>query len=162
MQYVKESVIRAAPERVFAFHQLPDAIERLIPPWENATVIQKADISVVGSRAIIETKLFGLITVRWVAEHTKYEPPTLFEDIQVAGPFKSWTHRHIIRPHTDGSVLRDEVEFELPLPIFGPLIAPIAITPRLERMFEYRHAVTARWCEQGDNADTPRDQMEDG
>ena len=53
MQFMKETVIAASAERVFAFHELPDAFERLVPPWENARIIQKADISVVGSRAII-------------------------------------------------------------------------------------------------------------
>ena len=81
MQFIKESIIKAAPEKVLAFHELPDAIERLIPPWENAKIIQKADISVIGSQAIIEQKIFGLIPSRWVAEHTKYDPPKMFEDI---------------------------------------------------------------------------------
>ena len=41
MQFIKESIIKATPEKVFAFHELPDAFERLMPPWENANVIQK-------------------------------------------------------------------------------------------------------------------------
>ncbi|MBA2606036.1 MAG: cyclase, partial [Acidobacteria bacterium] len=74
MKFIKETFIKAAPEKVFAFHELPDAFERLIPPWENAKVIQKADIKQIGSQAIIEQKIFGLISSRWVAEHTRYEP----------------------------------------------------------------------------------------
>jgi len=58
MRFVKESVIKASPERVFGFHELPDAFERLMPPWEDATIVKKADISKVGSQAIIEQKLF--------------------------------------------------------------------------------------------------------
>jgi ligand-binding SRPBCC domain-containing protein len=147
MKFVKESVIKAAPERVFAFHELPDAFERLIPPWENARIIQKADISRIGSRAIIEQKIFGLIPSRWVAEHTRYEPPRMFEDAQISGPFASWRHRHIVEPHAEGAILRDEIEFEPPLWIFGRLAAPLAIVPKLEKMFEYRHQITKSWCE---------------
>jgi len=150
MNFVKESVIKAAPEKVFAFHALPDAIERLIPPWENAKIIQKADISVVGSRAIIEQKIFGLIPSRWVAEHTKYDPPREFEDVQISGPFKSWRHRHIITAHEDGAVLRDEIEYEPPFWIFGAIAAPFAVVPKVEKMFAYRHEVTRKWCEQGE------------
>jgi len=147
MQFIKESVIRAAPEKVFAFHALADAIERLIPPWENARIIQKADISKIGSQAIIEQKIFGLIPSRWIAEHTKYEPPREFEDVQISGPFKSWRHRHIISPHADGATLRDEIEFEPPLWIFGAFAAPVFILPKIEKMFAYRHEVTRKWCE---------------
>jgi len=145
--FVKESVIRATPERVFAFHELPDAFERLVPPWENAVVVQKADISKIGSQAIIEQKILGLIPSRWVAEHTVYDPPRMFEDVQISGPFASWRHRHIIEPHPEGALLRDEIEYETPLWIFGSLAAPFAIVPRIEKMFEYRHKVTKHWCE---------------
>jgi len=147
MLFVKESVIHATPERVFAFHELPDAFSRLVPPWEAATIVQKADISVIGSQAIIETKILGLIQARWVAEHTAYNPPRYFEDVQVSGPFKSWRHRHIIEPHSDGAILRDEIEYEPPMSFLGVLAAPIFITPKIEKMFEYRHEVTKKWCE---------------
>ena len=147
MKFVKESVIHATPERVFAFHEQSDAFDRLIPPWEDATIIQKADISVIGSRAIIETKIFGLFTSRWVAEHTAYDPPHMFEDNQISGPFKEWRHRHIIEPHPDGALLRDEIEFEPPFSVIGSIAAPHVIIPKLEKMFAYRHEVTRRWCE---------------
>lgn len=149
MRFIKESVIRASPERVFAFHELPDAFEGLAPPWEDVRVIQKADISEVGSRAIIEMKIFGLITTPWVAEHTAYDPPRTFEDVQISGPFKSWRHQHIVEPHPDGAVLRDEIEYEPPFWIFGAIAAPLAIVPKLEKMFNYRHEVTRKWCEDG-------------
>ncbi len=148
MKFVKESIIKAAPERVFAFHELPDAFERLVPPWENARIIQKADITQIGSRAIIEQKIFGLIPAKWVAEHTKYEPPRMFEDVQISGPFKSWRHQHIVLPHGEGAILRDEIEFEPPFSIFGTLAAPVFILPKIEKMFAYRHEVTRKWCEQ--------------
>lgn len=147
MKFVKESIIKAAPEKVFAFHELPDAFERLVPPWENVKIIQKADISKIGSRAIIEQKIFGIFPSRWIAGHTKYEPPKMFEDVQISGPFKSWRHRHIIEPHEKGALLRDEIEFEPPFWIFGKLAAPLAILPKLEKMFDYRHEVTKRYCE---------------
>jgi ligand-binding SRPBCC domain-containing protein len=147
LNFNKTSVILASPERLFAFHELPDAFERLMPPWENAKIIQKADISRIGSRAIIETKIFGIFTSRWVAEHTAYDPPRMFEDIQISGPFRSWTHRHIVEPHAEGAMLRDEIEYWPPLRFFGPLAAPIAITPKLEKLFAYRHKVTKEWCE---------------
>ena len=147
MKFVKESQIRATPERVFAFHELPDALARLTPPWERTRVVSAAPDLRVGSRAVVETRLFGLAPVRWVAEHTAYDPPRMFEDVQVEGPFKRWRHRHIIEPHEKGSVLRDEVDFETPLGVLGRMAAPLLVEPRLRRLFEYRHRVTREWCE---------------
>lgn len=150
MKFVKETVIKATPEEVFAFHELPDAIERLIPPWENAKVIQKADISKIGSQAIIETKILGFIPVRWVAEHIAYDPPNMFEDIQVSGPFRRWRHQHIMRSHPDGAILQDVVEYEPPMAFLGMAATPFLIVPKLNKMFDYRHQVTKDYCEKGE------------
>ena len=147
MKFVKESVIKATPERVFAFHELPDAFERLMPPWEHATIVQKADISVVGSRAVVDLKILGFVSERWVAEHTAYDPPRMFEDTQVSGPFKSWRHRHIVEPNPDGAILRDEIAYEPPFGWLGEIAIRSVMMSKLEKMFDYRHEVTRKWCE---------------
>lgn len=153
LRFVKESLLHAPPERVFAFHALPDAFQRLTPAWEQARIVKAADIAQIGSTAIIETRISGLIPVRWVAQHTAYDPPRMFEDVQVAGPFRSWRHRHIIAPASTGATLRDEIEYEPPLGIFGRLAAPFLIEPRLHKLFDYRHAVTRAWCERTEPAE---------
>lgn len=147
MRFTKSTVINASPERVFEFHLLPDAFERLVPPWEDAKIIQKADVTKVGSRAIIEQKIFGLVPMQWVAEHTAYDPPKMFEDVQISGPFKSWRHSHIVEAHPDGAVLIDEIEFEPPMGFLGTMVAPVLILPKIEKMFDFRHEVTKKWCE---------------
>ena len=119
----------------------------LTPPSESTRVIQSAKISEVGAQAIVETRILGPIKTRWVAEHTLYDPPHMFEDIQVKGPFRSWRHRHIVEPVSDGAILRDEIDYEPPLGFLGRLVAPILIQKRLQKLFDYRHQVTRHWCE---------------
>ncbi len=155
MKFIKESLIHASPERVFAFHELPDVFARLLPPWEKSRIIQSAPNLLPGATAIIETRILGLINKRWVARHTIYDPPRMFEDVLVEGPFRSWRHRHLISAHERGATLRDEIEYEPPLGFIGRLFAPLVIEPRLRRMFEYRHKVTRQWCESGATSLTP-------
>lgn len=150
MEFVKETVIAASAERVFSFHELPDAFERLIPPWENIKMIQRADISEIGSQVIIQQTVFGFIKQRIVAEHTKYDPPRMFEDRLISSPFKSWVHQHIVEPHEDGAVLRDEIEYDLGLSYLGLAATPLFVMPKLNKMFDYRHKVTKKWCESKD------------
>ena len=147
MRFTKESVIHATPERVFSFHEQPDILQTLTPPWERARIIKSAKISDIGAHAIIETKILGPIRIRWVAEHTLYDPPRMFEDIQIKGPFRSWRHRHIVEPHADGAVLRDEIDYEPPLGFLGRAFAPFLVERRLQKLFEYRHRVTREWAE---------------
>jgi ligand-binding SRPBCC domain-containing protein len=154
MLFVKESIIAASPECVFAFHESPDAFARLMPPWEKSRIIQAAPDLKPGARAVVETKLFGMWPVRWEALHTVYDPPRMFEDIQTRGPFRSWRHRHIITPHEDKTALRDEIEYEPPMGFLGRWLAPWLIIPRLEKLFDYRHEVTKRGAEEQDVGDS--------
>lgn len=147
MKFVHQSLIRTTPERVFAFHELPGVLTLLLPPWETARVIKAAKISDVGSQAIVETSIFGPIKMRWVAQHTRYDPPGMFEDVQIKGPFRSFRHRHIVEPAADGAILRDEIDYEPPLGFLGRAMAPLLIVRRLEKLFDYRHQVTREWCE---------------
>jgi ligand-binding SRPBCC domain-containing protein len=147
LRFLHESLINAAPERVFAFHELPDALARLTPPWERARVLRAAASLRPGEVAVVETRILGLVPVRWVAEHTVYDPPRMFEDVQREGPFRSWRHRHVVEPHGDGARLRDDIEYEMPLGPLGRAAAPLLVTPRLRRLFHYRHRVTREWCE---------------
>ena len=147
MRFVKESLIRAKPERVFAFHEQPDALRRLTPSWERSKVITSAPISELGSRTVIEARILGPFSTRWIAEHTAYDPPRMFEDVQITGPFSRWRHRHFVRPCPDGAILRDEIDYEPPLGFLGRAAASLLVEPRLRRLFEYRHKVTLQWCE---------------
>jgi ligand-binding SRPBCC domain-containing protein len=146
MQFVKESFIHATPERVFAFHEQPNALALLTPPWEHARIIKQASISEPGSLSIIEAKV-GPIKVRWLAQHTTYDPPRLFEDVQIKGPFRRWQHRHLIKKSKDGAILRDEIDYDPPFGFLGRWLAPIVVQRRLDKLFEYRHRVTREWCE---------------
>src|SRR5882762_9617117 len=130
MRFVKESFVRATPERVFAFHEQPEALRLLTPPWESCKIIATARISERGSQTIIEAKILGPFSGRWIAEHTAYEPPRMFEDIQIAGPFRRWRHRQIVESHPDGAILRDEIDYEPPLGVLGRLAAPFLIGRR--------------------------------
>jgi hypothetical protein len=150
VQFVKESHIAAPPERVFAFHESPGALGRLTPPWERVVVESGGDSIRPGSRVALRTAL-GPFRLRWVAEHTEYDPPRLFADRQLSGPFAMWYHRHrMIDDGRGGTILRDEVDYELLLGALGRWLGGRMVRRKLVLMFDYRHEVTRRVVESGD------------
>jgi len=155
VKFAAESLIHASAERVFAFHELPDALARLTPRWIDARVLSNPASLKPGSRAVIDIGIVPFLRVRTEAVHTIYEPPFLFEDQQLKGPFRNWKHRHIITPESAGTRLTDAIELEPPFGIVGRWLAPWLILPRLRRLFAYRHQVTRAWCESQslDNSD---------
>lgn len=151
MHYEKLTRIAATPERVFAFHESPGALERLTPPWESVEVESGGGSLKPGSRVVLKTKL-GPLSLRWVAEHTEYDPPRMFADRQVSGPFASWYHRHkFIDDGVGGTWLQDVVDFEPPLGAVGRTLGGAYLTRKLDRMFTYRHETTRRIIESGES-----------
>jgi ligand-binding SRPBCC domain-containing protein len=152
VQFVAESLIRATPERVFAFHELPDALVRLTPPWAGSRVIAHAPTVGVGSRTICDIRVAPLVWVRTELVHTACDRPRMFVDEQVRGPFRLWRHQHIVEPADGGAILRDVIDVEPPFGFLGRALAPLLILPRLRKLFAYRHEATRAWCEPGPSA----------
>lgn len=96
--------------------------------------------------ALIEyrLKLHG-VPVRWRTRIEAFEPPSVFVDVQVSGPYRVWHHTHVFEPDgRGGTIMRDRVRYALPL---GPLgeVAHLAFVRRdLTRIFDFRQEATAR------------------
>jgi ligand-binding SRPBCC domain-containing protein len=150
MRFEKETRIAASPDVVFAFHESPGALRQLIPPWERVTLVEAGDSLRPGTRVVLAVA-FGPMRLRWVAEHTEYEPGRMFADRQVEGPFASWYHRHLFLPDGDGgTVLRDEVDYEPPMGAVGRLLSGGMLRAKLRKMFDHRHEITRRLIESGE------------
>ena len=142
--FIHRSRIEAPAAEVYAWHALPEALERLTPPGEHIEVIERTGGIERGARVVLR---FGRwpFRRRWVAEHLDYEEGRFFSDVQVSGPFAYWKHTHTFEP--DGATacfLEDRVEYALPFGFLGRWIAGRFVSRKLERMFEHRHKVTAQ------------------
>ena len=142
-RFIKQSEIAAPPAVIFALHEQPDTFERLIPPWERVEILERPQSLRPGERVVFKVYT-GPFWRIWVAEHTAYEPPHLFADIQRQGPFSYWHHRHRFEPNAHGATLMtDEIEYALPFGGLGELVAGQFTRNKLQRMFDYRHKVVA-------------------
>ncbi len=130
----------ASSQELFDWHARPGAFERLTPPWQGAEIISEDPGFSEGKE--VKLKVSTPIGKRpWLARHTSCIAGEEFTDEQIAGPFKSWKHRHQFRYIDDQkSELIDSIDFEMPVGSLGETIA----RRQLEKMFDYRHWVTAR------------------
>lgn len=124
------------------WHLSPGAFRRLTPPWERMRIIEEPSKIADGTRAVIKVKA-GPFWTNWIAEHQDCEPGFGFSDVQVKGPFAGWKHVHRFRrAGADASELSDEIDYRLPFGFFGNLVGGGLVKKKLERAFNYRHAVT--------------------
>ncbi len=127
---------------LFAWHERPGAFERLTPAFQPARVLARSGGITDGSRVTLAVPV-GPATTTWELEHVGYVPGREFRDVQRAGPFAAWEHRHRMEAQPDGSsVLEDTIRYRLPLPPLGSLVADAYTREALERLLRWRHALT--------------------
>ncbi len=140
--FEKRTRIPAPAAKVYAWHESPDAFEKLIPPGEPVKIADRGQGIRDGSRVVLEVGPFPFRR-KWVAEHRDCIAGRQFRDVQVQGPFKSWEHTHLVMPDgSRASVLVDHVEYELPFGVIGDKLLAGIVRRKIESMFEYRHRIT--------------------
>lgn len=135
--------IERPASEVFAWHERPGAFARLAPPWQKLEVVSQIGGIRDGARVSLRTKI-GPVWVRWDVEHRNYVEGVQFRDVQVRGPFAHWEHAHRVEPVDGGRacLLTDEIQYRLPFGVIGRIAGGAFARKELERLFEYRHAVT--------------------
>lgn len=146
MNFSRSSLIQAPASTVWEFHERPDVLDLLTPPWQAVSVVRREGGLGVGAES--EFQLFlGPIPLRWLARHTACDLYEEFIDEQVTGPFASWQHRHQFKTEGDNTRLTDAIAFSLPGGWVSDLMGGWFVQAQLDRLFAYRHQVTQRYCE---------------
>lgn len=146
-EHYQRSVEIAAPAAVvWAFHERPDALALLMPPWQQLEVVEPPRSLEVGTRVVLRARV-GPVPVDLVAVHVEYEAGRMFADRVQSGPFTDWLHRHIVEPTEHGARLIDDITYTLRGGALGRWVVGRWFRRQLARQFEHRHAVTKRMCE---------------
>jgi len=125
----------------YDWHARPGAFERLSPPWDRVEVLERHGGIEPGGRVMLRA---GPLRSRWEIEHRDTVPAEQFRDVQLRGPFACWDHLHRFEPDgADACVLEDRIDWAPPFGAPGRLVAGGLVRDRLDRLFVYRHAVTA-------------------
>jgi hypothetical protein len=141
--YLRTSRVAVSADEVYRWHLRPGAFERLTPPWEPVEVVDRSGEVSEGSTVTLRLRV-GPVSRTWVAEHRDLEPGRRFVDVQTRGPFARWEHSHRFESEGPGSsILEDRIDYALPLGAAGRFLGGPFVRRKLERMFAYRHRVTA-------------------
>jgi uncharacterized protein (TIGR01777 family) len=127
---------------VYAWHARPGAFERLVPPWQHLTVVERTGGIEDGGVLVFEYRE-GPLRGRWVAIHQDHVEGRRFVDRQVHGPFRYWQHEHSFIPQgSAASILEDHVDYALPLGGVADVLGGAVSKRALQRLFAFRHRRT--------------------
>ncbi len=130
----REVWLPAPRPRVFDYFADAANLAQLTPPELGFELLTPPPARVTaGARFAFRVRARGL-PLRWQSVVTRCEPPAMFVDEQVRGPYRLWHHVHQFAEHDGGTVMRDEVRWAVHLPwLVGALVRR-----DLERVFDYR------------------------
>jgi ligand-binding SRPBCC domain-containing protein len=139
-----EQVIPAPLEKVFDFFALAENLEKITPPSLRFRILTPTPIAMhAGTLIDYRLKIRGL-PIRWRTLIEKWDPPRLFVDTQLKGPYTLWHHTHTFEALPDGRTrMRDLVRYQAPFGWLGLLTLPIFVMPEIERIFAHRRKVIA-------------------
>lgn len=154
--YERKTRIQAPLDEVWDFHSRITGLKAATPDWMQLHVESvidpdgkpNPDILEAGTEVTLSIRPFGVGPhQRWtsvITERERTDGSAYFRDEMVRGSFDRWIHTHAFYADGDETVLRDHVEYELPLGGLGPLSN--AVTPLsqigFEAMFRARHQAT--------------------
>ena len=143
--YVLErtQIVPAPRAEVFPFFADAANLEAITPPLVGFTILTPTPIEMkVGALIDYKIKING-IPIKWRTRIDAYDPPNMFVDVQLKGPYKTWRHTHTFRDVPGGTELGDRVEYELPFGPLGAIAHVLMVKRQLKTIFDYRTKVLA-------------------
>ena len=135
MRLTAETWVTLPREQVFPFFADAANLESLTPPWLHFAIRTVLPIDMYPGRQIEYTVRLHGIPMRWVSRIAAFDPPTMFVDEQLKGPYRQWVHTHRFVEARGGTTLLDEVEFDM----VGRWFVGGLVARDLRAIFTYRH-----------------------
>jgi ligand-binding SRPBCC domain-containing protein len=123
------------PEKLFQFFADASQLQAITPPWLNFKIVTQLPIA-MREGALIDYKLrVRGVPLRWRTRINLWQPPHLFVDEQLRGPYRLWIHEHTFEPRDGGTVCRDSVRYAVPFDFF---VHKLLVRPDVEKIFAFR------------------------
>ena len=156
--YERVTRVDAPLEDVWRFHSRVEGLETLTPAWMGLRVEgvigpdgnPEPEVLEEGAEIALSMRPFGVGPRQYwtslIVERERRDGTAYFRDEMVEGPFDRWEHTHAFYADGSATIVRDRVEFELPLGGLGDVLEPFSRIG-FEPMFRHRHRRTRRVLE---------------
>jgi ligand-binding SRPBCC domain-containing protein len=130
-------------QRVFGFFEDPRNLGRITPPWLNFKIVDPDKVRMRAGAEIDYVIRWQGLPMKWKTVIRRYDPPFSFVDEQERGPYTLWHHEHTFAETAEGVVIRDQVDYKLPLGVLGEIAHAVMVKRQLLEIFRFRQKAIA-------------------
>ncbi|HYO81941.1 MAG TPA: SRPBCC family protein [Bryobacteraceae bacterium] len=132
-------VTKASLKDTFQFFEDPRNLARITPPWMGFEIVTHDPVMQKGLKIDYRFRWLGL-PMTWRTLISEYDPPYLFVDEALKSPYRLWRHRHTFEETEGGTIVRDHVDYALPLGPLGAIANRLVVKRQLSQIFAYRQS----------------------
>lgn len=136
----REQQIKCDVEEAWCFFSSANNLQKITPESMRFKVLSDfADDSIFEGMQIdyLVSPVLN-IPLKWKTIITQVDWQRSFTDFQASGPYKYWNHFHEFIPNADGVLMKDTVDYELPMGFLGDLVHGVFVKNKLNSIFDYR------------------------
>ncbi len=130
----------------WTFFSSPHNLARITPKDMGFTVRTDLPEGGIYEGMIIEYTVSPIwsIPLNWKTKIVQVDYQKSFTDFQQKGPYKLWKHHHEFIPNSQGVLMIDTLEYELPFGIIGKVAHSLLVKKKLTKIFSYRYGMLAK------------------
>lgn len=136
----REQQLNCDIETAWKFFSSANNLSEITPKDMGFTVLTEMEDDEIYEGMLIDyyvSPLFG-IKMKWQTEITHIDFQKSFVDFQKKGPYKLWNHHHEFIPNEHGVLMKDTIDYELPMGFLGEIVHTLFVKNKLEYIFDYR------------------------
>ena len=152
-QLYREQQLNCTIDEAWRFFSSANNLSKITPKEMNFIVRTQLSDDNIYKGMIIDYFVSPMLNIKmsWQTEITEVDFQKSFTDFQKKGPYKLWNHRHDFIKNENGVLMKDTVDYELPLGFLGEIAHGIFVKKKLEHIFDYRTKVLEEMFNQKQN-----------
>ncbi|MGE8301414.1 SRPBCC family protein [Sphingobacterium siyangense] len=149
----REQQLACDLDTAWSFFSSPMNLSEITPKDMGFVVVSDFRRQEIAEGMIIDYLVSPILRfpLKWKTKITQVEKNKSFTDFQLKGPYAYWNHFHEFIPNEKGVLVKDRVDYELPLGILGTIVHGVFVKKKLEQIFDYRYQVLEKLFNQTKN-----------
>lgn len=140
-RFICEQWVPKTKTEIFPFFSDANNLEAITPDELHFKILNISTDNVqAGTEINYKLRVDG-VPIRWKTLIKDWNPPHMFSDNQEKGPYRKWYHVHHFEELAGGTLMTDQVNYQLPLGVVGHMVASWKVRRDIEHIFKYRKQI---------------------